>query len=97
MGVLVYPERVGDLLASDPEAEIGVPKHEVLNIAGKSALLVQRFDRSGMNRHPYTSAAPVLGYAPSTFRPENASYAEPALSVAMADAATASSPHNRAA
>jgi serine/threonine-protein kinase HipA len=61
------------------QAGIETPEHRVEVVEGHSALLVKRFDRRGTTRFPYTSAATVLEYPPSMYRPENASYADMAL------------------
>lgn len=61
------------------EAGIETPGHTVLQVGGRSALVIRRFDRAGAVRFPYTSAATVLGYPPSAYRPENASYADLAI------------------
>jgi serine/threonine-protein kinase HipA len=61
------------------QAGIETPDHHVVDVGGRSALLIRRFDRAGGTRYPYSSAATVLGYAPSMYRPENASYADVAI------------------
>lgn len=58
------------------EAGIETPDHAVLQVGGRSALVIRRFDRAGDVRFPYTSAATVLGYPPSAYRSENTSYAD---------------------
>jgi serine/threonine-protein kinase HipA len=61
------------------EAGIETPEHSVLRVGGRTALMVRRFDRAGAVRFPYTSAATVLGYPPSAYRSESASYADLAI------------------
>lgn len=61
------------------EAGIETPDHQVTEVAGRSVLLVRRFDRNGPRRLPYSSAATVLGYPPGTYRPDGASYADLAI------------------
>jgi serine/threonine-protein kinase HipA len=61
------------------EAGIETPDHQVTEVAGRSVLLVRRFDRQGPRRLPYSSAATVLGYPPGTYRPDGASYADLAI------------------
>lgn len=74
------------------EAGIEAPDHRVVEVAGRSVLLVKRFDRQGRRRLPYSSAATVLGYPPGTYRPEGASYADLAITarrVGIADCSKA--------
>lgn len=61
------------------EANIDTPDHSVIEVAGRSVLLVKRFDRAGRRRFPYSSAAAVMGYPPGTYRPDGASYADLAI------------------
>lgn len=66
-------------LSAAADAGIETPEHRVVTVGGRSALLLKRFDRCGATRFPYTSAATVLEYPPSMYRPENASYADIAI------------------
>jgi serine/threonine-protein kinase HipA len=61
------------------DAGIDTPDHRLTEVAGRSVLLVRRFDRNGPRRLPYSSAATVLGYPPGTYRPDGASYADLAI------------------
>jgi serine/threonine-protein kinase HipA len=61
------------------DAGIEVPEHEVIEVAGRSVLLVRRFDRSAEGfRFGYMSAGTLMGQKPSDYRTES-SYAELAV------------------
>jgi serine/threonine-protein kinase HipA len=61
------------------DAGIEVPEHEVVEVAGRGALLVRRFDRSVEGfRIGYMSAATLMGQHPTEYRSES-SYAELAV------------------
>ncbi|WP_209783090.1 type II toxin-antitoxin system HipA family toxin [Azospirillum agricola] len=66
------------------EAGIDTPDHRVTEIAGRSVLLVKRFDRTGVVRHAYTSAATILGQPPGTYGASDASYADLAIAARRA-------------
>lgn len=72
------------------QAGIETPDHRVVEVGSRSALLVKRFDRAGRVRHPYTSAATVLGYPPGTYRPDGGSYADLAIQARRAGIADCS-------
>lgn len=72
------------------EAGIETPDHRVMEVAGRSVLLVKRFDRTGVVRHAYTSAATVLGQPPGTYGASGASYADLAIAARRAGIADCS-------
>ncbi|MBF0325296.1 MAG: type II toxin-antitoxin system HipA family toxin [Alphaproteobacteria bacterium] len=54
---------------------IDVPPHRLVDVAGRSVLLVQRFDREGDSRLGYMSAGTLVQAAPSTYQ-TNVTYAD---------------------
>jgi serine/threonine-protein kinase HipA len=43
------------------KASIAIPKHELVNVAGKAVMLSRRFDRKGAIRIPFLSAMTMMG------------------------------------
>lgn len=60
-------------------AGIETPGHALVEVSGRSALIVERFDRVGNLRTPFTSAATIMEEPPHSYASPAASYA--ALSV----------------
>ncbi|WP_174502105.1 type II toxin-antitoxin system HipA family toxin [Acidiphilium sp. C61] len=56
-------------------AGIETPWHTVVEVNGQSALIIERFDRDGEIRVPFTSAATVMEEPPSSYDNTGASYA----------------------
>ncbi|MBF0374825.1 MAG: HipA domain-containing protein [Alphaproteobacteria bacterium] len=54
---------------------IEVPAHRLVDVAGRSVLLVKRFDRDGATRFGYMSAGTLMRAAPSTYE-TNVTYAD---------------------
>jgi serine/threonine-protein kinase HipA len=64
-------------------AGIDVPAHHLIEIGGRTALVVERFDRDGALRRPFTSAATIMGDPPHSYS-SGASYAGLAIAARRA-------------